>query len=136
MKKVIALALSALLVAGSLAGCVIEDKTPHVPTGNGLDSQDATIPVVTKAPEEETEQTPIVMAYYAELGMNPYLCTDYTNRALFPLMYQSLFVTDQNYNVAPLLCGSYTVSDDMRNYTFYVASNARFPTATGSPVRM
>ena len=126
MRKVIALLLSALLFAGSLAGCVIENKTPHVPTGNGLDSQDATIPVATKSPEEEEEKTPIVMAYYAELGMNPFLCTDYTNRALFPLMYQSLFVTDQNYNVAPLLCGSYTVSDDMKNYTFYVASNARF----------
>ena len=71
MRKVIALLLSALLFAGSLAGCVIENKTPHVPTGNGLDSQDATIPVVTKAPEEEEETTPIVMAYYAELGMNP-----------------------------------------------------------------
>ena len=66
------------------------------------------------------------MPYYSELTMNPFTCTDYTNRALFPLIYQSLFVTDQNYNVSPLLCGSYVVSDDMKNYTFYVDKNARF----------
>jgi peptide/nickel transport system substrate-binding protein len=110
-----------------LTGCVIEADQTHVPTGDGLYSEDGTVPVETTKPDEDKEKAPqIVMAYYTELSMNPYECTDYTNRAFFPLLYQSLFVTDQNYNVAPMLCGSYVMSEDMKNYTFYVDKNARF----------
>ena len=128
MKKIIALLLCAVMAAGCMTGCVIENKSEYTPTGNGLYSEDGTVPVETTKPDEEDEEeTPeIVMAYYPVLGMNPFTCTDYTNRALFPLIYQSLFVPDQNYNVSPLLCGSYVVSDDMKNYTFYVDKNARF----------
>ena len=125
MRRIIALFLCAALMAGVLAGCVIENNTAHEPTGNGLDTENGTVPVATKG-EEEEQDGQIVMAYYADLGMNPYQCTDYTNRAVFPLLYQSLFVTDQDYNVAPLLCGNYTMSEDMKNYTFYVMSGARF----------
>ena len=131
MRKIIALALCAVMAAGCLTGCVIENKSEYTPTGNGLYSEDGPVPVETTKPnsegEDEQKEAPhIVMAYYSELTLNPFLCTDYTNRAFFPLMYQSLFVTDQNYNVAPLLCSSYTVSEDMKNYTFYVDKNARF----------
>ena len=127
MKRIIALALCAVMAAGCLTGCVIENKSEHTPTGNGLYSEDSTVPVATTKPSEDEEEKPqIVMAYYSELTLNPFTCTDYTNRAFFPLMYQSLFVTDQNYNVSPLLCGSYVMSDDMKNYTFYVDKNARF----------
>ena len=126
MKRIIALALCAVMAAGCLTGCVIENKSEHTPTGNGLYSEDGTVPVATTKPNEEDETPQIVMAYYSELTLNPFTCTDYTNRAFFPLMYQSLFVTDQNYNVSPLLCGSYVMSDDMKNYTFYVDKNARF----------
>ena len=126
MKKIIALILCAVMASGCFTGCVIENKSEYTPTGNGLYSEDSTVPVETTKPDGEEEKPQIVMAYYSELNMNPFTCTDYTNRAFFPLMYQSLFVTDQNYNVSPLLCGSYVMSDDMRNYTFYVDKNARF----------
>ena len=127
MKRIIALLLCAVMAAGCLSGCVIENKSEYTPTGNGLYSEDGTVPVETTTPSEEEDETPqIVMAYYSELTLNPFTCTDYTNRAIFPLMYQSLFVTDQDYNVAPVLCGSYVMSDDMKNYTFYVDKNARF----------
>ena len=126
MKRIIALALCAVMAAGCLTGCVIENKSEHTPTGNGLYSEDGTVPVETTKPNEEEETPQIVMAYYSELTMNPFTCTDYTNRAIFPLMYQSLFVTDQNYKVSPLLCSSYVMSEDMKNYTFYVDENARF----------
>ena len=54
--------------------------------------------------------------------MNPYTCTDFTNRAIFPLLYQSLFSVDRNYNVIPILCDRYSVSPDMRTYTIYPAA--------------
>ena len=128
MKRIIALILCAVMVSGCLTGCVIENKSEYTPTGNGLYSEDSTVPVETTKPsgDEEEEKPQIVMAYYSELTMNPFTCTDYTNRAVFPLIYQSLFVTDQDYNVSPVLCGSYVMSDDMKNYTFYVDKNARF----------
>lgn len=132
MRKIIALLLCAVLAVGCLAGCVIENDAEHIPTGNGLYSEEETTPAATTAPEESEEKTQIVMAYYAELTLNPYACTDYTNRAFFPLLYQSLFVTDQDYNVSPLLCESYVMSEDMKNYTFYVTSDARF--SDGDPV--
>lgn len=126
MKRLIALLLSFVLAAGCLTGCVIENDKAHVPTGDGLYEEDFTQPVQTTAPQEEQDAPPIVMAYYSELTLNPYACTDYTNRAFFPLMYQSLFVTDREYQTTPLLCGSYVVSEDMKNYTFYVDPDARF----------
>ena len=126
MKKWIALLMCFCLSAGCLTGCVIENKSEYTPTGNGLYSEDGTEPVETTKPEDGEETPQIVMAYYPELTMNPFTCQDYTNRAVFPLLYQSLFVTDKDYNVSPVLCKSFTVSEDMKNYTFYVDENARF----------
>ena len=125
MKKLIALVLSITLTAGIFTGCNQETETAHIPTGDGLYTGEE---IVETTPEQtEPAQTQqIVMAYYAELGMNPYTCVDYTNRAVFPLIYQSLFVTDREGQTAPLLCKSYRVSADMKNYTFYVMEDARF----------
>ena len=131
MKKLIALALCAALTAGIFSGCSQEEKTAHIPTGDGLYTGEEV--VVTTPKETEPVQTKqIVMAYYAELGMNPYTCVDYTNRAVFPLIYQSLFVTDREGVTSPLLCKSFRVSADMKNYTFYIMDDARF--ADGDPV--
>ena len=131
MKRLIALVLCAALMAGLVSGCGQEEKTAHVPTGDGLytgEEIDETTPAATK-PVQNQE---IVMAYYAELGMNPFTCVDYTNRAVFPLIYQSLFVTDRDSVTSPLLCKSFRVSADMKNYTFYIMDNAHF--SDGDPV--
>ena len=122
MKRIIAMLLCLCMVLPLLAGCRADDPESYVPTGDALLMEDEE--EVYHVEDDGTQS--FSLAYYPAQGLNPLYCTDYTNRALFPLMYQSLFVTDQNYNVAPLLCGSYTVSDDLKNYTFYVASNARF----------
>ena len=120
MKKIrlMSLVLAALL----LSGCARE-KPAHVPTGNGLTWEDETAPTASVSQEEPQQ---IVMAYYPEMSLNPYQSTDCTNRALFSLLYQSLFVADRDYRVSPVLCQRYTVSEDMKNYTFYVAPDARF----------
>ena len=76
MKEWIALLLCAAISAGCLTGCVIEGKSEYTPTGNGLYSEDNTVPVETTKPEGEDEKPDIVMAYYPELTMNPFTCTD------------------------------------------------------------
>lgn len=106
-----------LLCLCLLCGCA-GDAGEYVPTGNGL-SWEEDIPQQTTAIEEEVEQE-LVLVYYPEETLNPYISTDFTNRALFSLLYQGLFAVDSNYNVTPMLCSRYTVSEDMQQYTFYI----------------
>lgn len=115
MKRFLAFLLAALL----LCGC--SDETAYVPTGNGLQEQEATLPVL--APEQEEQD--FSMAYYPEKTLNPYSCADYTNRALFSLLYQSLFTVGTDYRAEPQLCRSYQVSQDKKVYIFY-PENALF----------
>ena len=101
-----------------LCGCG-KDDAPYVPTGDGLAMEDDALQNTT-APAEDIPEQELELVYYPGETMNPYTCTDYTNRALFSLIYQSLFVVDSNYQVSPMLCSRYSVSDDMRTYSFYV----------------
>lgn len=118
MKRIITLLLCAVLVMGLFCGCG-NDNTAYVPTGDGLTwDEDYTGPVNTV--EQETSDQALKLTYYPDRSMNPFLCTDFTNRALFSLMYQSLFTVDRSYNIEPQLCKSYRVSQDMKTYTFYL----------------
>ena len=120
MKRVTALLLSFIIVLGLCSGCGQGD-TPYVPTGDGLTwDEDYTGPTVT--PETDEEEQVLTLTYYPDRSMNPLNCTDFTNRALFSLLYQSLFTVDRNYNIEPQLCSSYKVSQDMKTYTFYTES--------------
>ena len=117
MKRIFALLLA--LISVLLPACSTQPEV-YIPTGNGL-TWDDEVPGVTEpsstdaAPEQE-----LVLVYYPDRTMNPYTCTDFTNRALFSLIYQSLFVVDSNYNVSPMLCSRYTMSESMRTYEFYI----------------
>ena len=109
MKRLFALLLALLL----LCGCSPEQA--YIPTGNGLDDQGATLPALGS----EVSDQAFSLAYHPEKTLNPYSCADYTNRALFSLTYQSLFVVDQDYQVEPQLCRNYKVSADQKVYVFY-----------------
>ncbi len=119
MKKRIAIFLAALL----LCGCTAQGG--YTPTGNGLDEPGATRPSAS----QEQEKQDFSLAYDPEKTLNPYSCADFTNRALFSLIYQSLFVVDKDYSVQPQLCSKYTVSQDGKTYVFYV-ERATFPDGT------
>ncbi len=115
MKRLLALILCLCLV---LCGCAA-DK-PYVPTGDGL-STDEDILGPDK-PNTDTDQTPqtLSLPYYKEASLNPFLCTDFTNRALLTLIYQGLFFVDRNYVAEPILCKTFTVTNDLKTYTFYL----------------
>ena len=126
MKRFFSILLSVLL-AGMLCACETE-KAPYTPTGAGLTwDEDYTGPV--NQPEKEESNQSLKLTYYPERSMNPYSCTDFTNRALFTLLYQSLFSVDRSYNIEPQLCKNYQISEDMKHYTFYL-HNARFTDGT------
>ena len=123
MKRILPILLSLCLLL-SFAGCGY-DYSDYVPNGGGLadGNQNPSEP-------NKNEDTIITLTFYKEKGLNPYLCTDFTNRALMSLLYQGLFATDSAYNTVPVLCGSYTATRDLRTHTFTVDTNATFSDGT------
>lgn len=119
MKKSITIVILALLVLSLLCSC--GQPEPYVPTGNALGDQGATQPTATP---DQGEQS-LSLAYHPNNTLNPYTCADYTNRALFSLLYQGLFTTDKDYQVSPVLCRRFWVSQDRKTYIFY-PENAKF----------
>jgi len=115
MKRLLALAICLCIL---LCGCSGQ-KDAYVPTGDGLSYEPDYTGPQNKPQTEETPQL-LSLPYYAERSLNPYLCEDFTNRALLSLLYQSLFTTSRDYVVEPLLCKTYTVSKDLKTYTFYL----------------
>lgn len=115
MKRILSMCLALCMLVG-LWGCT--EEGPYVPTGDGLTWDDG--PVVTPSGGTDQAEQDLVLVYYPDRTLNPYTSTDYTNRTLFSLLYQGLFVADREYQVSPMLCREYTVSEDMRTYTFYI----------------
>ena len=116
MKRIITLLLSCVLILSCFAGCS-DDAAAYNPTGDALSREDGS---PMKEPIKKEKEQDLTLTYYPDITLNPLQCTDYTNRALFSLMYQGLFTTDHEYNVYPLLCKTYTRAQDMRSYTFYL----------------
>lgn len=130
MRKILCLFLCAVLFMSLFTACGDDSDKPYVPTGDALSyGDDYTGPAVTTPPEEEAPQK-LTLAYYMDKSLNPYKCNDFTNRTLFSLIYQSLFVVDRDYNAHPMLCSSYTRSRDMKRYEFFIDSNATFSDGT------
>lgn len=128
MRRFLSILLCCALLAGLLSGCNASDE-PYIPTGDGLTwDEDYTGPAVTHPQEEEVQE--LTLIYYPDITMNPYQCTDFTNRALFSLIYQGLFTVDREYNVEPMLCSSYSMAENMRSYTFYLDPYASFSDGT------
>lgn len=117
MKHFFAMFIALSLLLSLLTGCGRTSVGDHVPTGDGLSWDETTAPSNNDTPHDQVQE--LTLTYYADKTMNPYQCTEYTNQALFSLLYQGLFVVDREYNVRPMLCKNYAVSSDMRTYTFY-----------------
>ena len=102
-----------------LCGCT--EKGAYIPTGDALEyDDDYSGPTVTARPE--TTDQALTLTYYPDRSMNPLESTDFTNRTLFSLLYQSLFTTDRDYNTQTQLCKSYRRSEDMKTYEFFLES--------------
>lgn len=127
MRRFFALLLTLALTASLFAGCAAED-TPYVPTGDALAAEDADLNAAVE--EVETEPQEFSLAYYADRSLNPFTCSDYTNRTLFSLIYQGLFSVGRDYAAVPILCTRYDMSDNYKTYTFYIASDAAFSDGT------
>lgn len=123
MKKIVCLLLCICLLV--LPACSDPDA-PYIPTGDALAGEDDDL---SNQATQGNEAQELTLAYYADRSLNPYQCVDYTNRTVFSLVYQGLFSVDRDYEVFPILCSSYTMTEDMRSYTFYI-ENATFSDGT------
>ena len=113
MKKSITILITALLMVSLLWGCGQQD--PYIPTGNGLGEQGATQPTLTPGGAEQK----LSLVYHPDKTMNPYSCADYTNRALFSLIYQGLFTVDKDYQVKAMLCSRLGVGGSENLYFLF-----------------
>ena len=76
MKRIAALLLALILLC---SGCATVE-TPYVPTGDALGEGEIQTP--TKGGSELT----LALAYYPGRSMNPFTCTDATNRMILSLI--------------------------------------------------
>ena len=117
MKRILTL-LVALLLLVSVCGCQ-RQEAEYVPTGNALVMDDGST-VDTRPTEAQEADLELQLVYNPDNPLNPLLNGDYTNRALQSLLYQGLFSVDRSYQVEPVLCKSFSVTDDMMTYRFYL----------------
>ena len=120
MKKLWSLLLTAAMLLGLLSGCSEQNNEVYLPAGDDQVWDDNTTPSTPVTAQK------LSLPYFPERGLNPYKSKDYVNQNLFSLIYQGLFAVDADYNVYPVLCKRYTVSKDMKTYTFYPEA-ATFP---------
>ena len=117
MKRIVATILCLCSMIGLLSGCA-SSKDAYIPTGDALVMENGQ--TINQPEEQISFDQALTLTYYPNITLNPYNCTDYTNRAIMSLMYQGLFAVDRDYNVVPILCKQYRISADMRTYTFYL----------------
>lgn len=117
--------LTALLLslAVGLAGCRSPvQEAPEPP------AEETPSPVLEPAPAA----TPFVLPCYAQAGFHPITGENRTNLILSGLLYEGLFAVTPSFEARPVLCTSYTVSEDALTWTFSLDPSARF--SDGSPL--
>ena len=117
-KRLILLALCLALI---LSGCASEKQVKNDPASETND-------IISDAvmPEKEPITTNFGLAYQAQFGLNPYQCTSLTNRTILSLLYESLFTVTSGFQVEPVLCEYYDVSNDLKQYTVHLVPEAQF----------
>lgn len=117
MKRIFLILLCA---ATLLCGCASQNSglNPTTPTYFG-----DTDGVKPNGPGEEVQA--LALIYDPTEQLNPFKSENIANRALFSLIYQGLFSINREYEAEPVLCDRYSVTPDLKTYTFYL-SNAMF----------
>ena len=72
------------------------------------------------------EAAEFALACYPESGFHPITGTNRTNLSLSGLVYEGLFALDQQFQPQPVLCASYTTSEDGLSWNFQLRSGVCF----------
>lgn len=117
VKKLIALCLAFIL----LCGCAVTEQTDVPPT----ETESAPTQAPTQTPDAEPV-TAFGMSYLPQYGFNPFLCSATLNRTYISLLYESLFVVSDEFRAEPVLCESFTSSEDGSVYRYTIFSDIFF----------
>lgn len=110
------------LLAGLLLlfGCQVDSSSGSEQAG----------PSPTQESLSPKPRTEFALAYDASDTLNPLAGAGSTNLALAGLVYEGLFELDPSFQPQPLLCASYTSSDDNRIWTFTIRPGLVFSNGT------
>ncbi|NBI68458.1 peptide ABC transporter substrate-binding protein [Pseudoflavonifractor sp. 60] len=117
--RIIALLLTLLL---ALAAC---GEKPAGETSSASSSQNT---VQEEVPSPV--QVPFTLAVYADYSLNPTLAANRANLTLAPLLYEPLFAVDGHFQAQPVLCQSWTASEDKLVWTFTLRDRITFSDGT------
>ena len=122
MKRILVILLCLCLL---LSGCSGDAKETEEERNNAGD-------IISDAltPEPENDLSTFGLAYQSEFGLNPYDCTSLSNRTILSLLYESLFTVTSTFEVEPVLCDYYDVSDNLQNYTIHLLPDVKFSDGT------
>jgi len=84
----------------------------------------------TQEPTPDPVPIPFALAIYPEYSLHPTLAANRANLTLSPLLYEPLFQLDEAFQPVPVLCQSYTVSEDALTWTFTLRSGVTFSDGT------
>lgn len=120
MKRLTALSLALLLLLTACGGVDPPANSSSTSSSAGA-SQEETPP---------PDPVPFTLAFYPEFSLHPVLAANRANLTLAPLLYESLFTVDASFQAQPLLCQSYTVSEDRLVWTFTLHAGITFSDGT------
>lgn len=121
MRRLLSLFLSAALLCLSACGGGGQ-------AGSSGSSQSD--PSASSASEEEPAATPFTLPIFPEFSLHPTLGANRANLTLSPLLYEGLFLVDEQYQAVPVLCESYSASADKLTWTFTLRSGITFSDGT------
>lgn len=108
----------ALLCATLLLGC-------GIPGGETPTTMEATVPEASEDQANQARTEEFGLCFQEDGGLNPYSSTRLINRPVMSLLYQGLFAVTSEYRAEPVLCKTYSCSDDLKTYVFTL-ENATF----------
>ena len=118
--RITALFLALLLTLAACGGETIPDSS-----GSTSSPGDA-----SQGEVQGPTAVPFTLAVYPEFTLHPTLAGNRANLTLAPLLYEGLFAVDRAFQAQPVLCQSYTVSEDKLSWTFTLRSGAAFSDGT------
>ena len=121
MRRLLSLLLSAAL-ALTLAACGSPGGTSGSQTDSGSASSSGAV--------QEPVDIPFALAVYPSYSLHPVLAENRANLTLAPLLYEPLFRLDEGFQAVPVLCRSYTASEDSLSWTFTLRDNVTFSDGT------
>ncbi len=123
MKRFLSLILIVTLLLSILAGCSVEPIPEEEKADTASPAPEA---AEEEAPAEESAPVDFGLAWEPDGGLNPFQSDCVTNLPIQSLLYEELFVVNQNFEAEPVLCKSYKVSEDKTTWVFEIRDDVYF----------